>query len=122
MSRAAPPEDLDAVEAAIGHRFANRGLLATALTHISAVASERRTKSYQRLEFLGDRVLGLVVSSMLYESFPAADEGEMSRRLAGLVRRETCADVGNDWNLGPAIRLGEGEAKRGRPPEASHCV
>lgn len=55
--------------------------------------SVRRGDSYQRLEFLGDHVLGLIVSDMLYRAFPKADEGELSKRLADLVRREACADV-----------------------------
>ena len=113
MSRAGQAEVLDEVEDNIGHRFGDRSLLINALTHISAVPTDRRIRSYQRLEFLGDRVLGLVVSSMLYEAFIGADEGEMSRRLAALIRRETCAEVAGEWNLGPAVQLGDGEAKSG---------
>jgi ribonuclease III len=102
------------VEARIGYTFADPALLKQALTHISALAGERsRTGSYQRLEFLGDRVLGLVVASMLYEAFPQAEEGEMSRRLAGLVRRETCAEVACEWTVGPAMTLGDSEASAG---------
>ena len=75
-------------------RFANPALLATAFTHVSALkAARNRADSYQRLEFLGDHVLGLVVSDMLYRAFPKADEGELSKRLADLVRKETCVDV-----------------------------
>lgn len=111
MSRAAA---LAAVEARLGHAFTDRGLLAQALTHISALPSDRsRIGSYQRLEFLGDRVLGLVVSAMLYEAFPNAEEGEMSRRLAALVRRETCAEVAREWEVGPALILGDSEAGAG---------
>jgi ribonuclease III len=105
---------LTAVEARVGHAFTDQALLTQALTHISAVGAERsRITSYQRLEFLGDRVLGLVVSDMLYRAFPGAEEGEMSRRLAALVRRETCADVAREWQVGPAMILGEGEANAG---------
>ena len=72
-----------AIEARIGHRFADPALLATAVTHVSALKSARkRGDSYQRLEFLGDHVLGLIVSDMLYRAFPNADEGELSKRLA----------------------------------------
>ena len=111
MSRAAA---LAAVEARLGHVFVDRALLAQALTHISALPGDRsRIGSYQRLEFLGDRVLGLVVSAMLYEAFPNAEEGEMSRRLAALVRRETCAEVAREWEVGPALNFGEGEAGAG---------
>ena len=111
MSRATA---LATVEARLGHVFTDRALLAQALTHISALPSDQsRVGSYQRLEFLGDRVLGLVVSAMLYEAFPKAEEGEMSRRLAALVRRETCADVALAWQVGPAMILGDGEAGAG---------
>ena len=72
-----------------------------------------RAGSYQRLEFLGDHVLGLVVSDMLFREFPKADEGELSRRLADLVRRETCADVARALDLGAAVRLGGSEAHTG---------
>ena len=75
--------------------------------------AQRRAESYQRLEFLGDRVLGLAVSDMLYEAFPEAEEGELSRRLADLVRKETCADVARGWGVGAVLRLGEGEAQTG---------
>ncbi|WP_026606385.1 ribonuclease III [Methylocapsa acidiphila] len=100
--------DVGALEARIGHRFADRGLINAALTHMSAVNGSRR-ETYQRLEFLGDRVLGLVISEMLYESFPSAEEGELSRRLADLVRKETCAEVALEWGTQAFIRLGESE-------------
>src|SRR4051812_1751155 len=67
----------------IGYKFKDGALLEQALTHISALAGPRnRASSYQRLEFLGDHVLGLVISDMLFGAFPKADEGELSRRLA----------------------------------------
>ncbi|HEY6993307.1 MAG TPA: ribonuclease III [Xanthobacteraceae bacterium] len=101
-------------EARIGYRFNDPALLEQALTHISALSGARnRASSYQRLEFLGDHVLGLVVSDMLFRAFSKADEGEMSRRLADLVRKEACADVGRAIDLGAAIRLGASEAHAG---------
>jgi ribonuclease III len=101
-------------EKRIGYRFSNPALLEQALTHISALTGARnRAGSYQRLEFLGDHVLGLVVSDMLFRAFAKADEGEMSRRLADLVRKEACADVGRAIDLGAAIRLGASEANAG---------
>lgn len=107
-------DDLAAVEERIGYRFNDRARLDLALSHISAVKGEApRVRSYQRLEFLGDHVLGSVVSHMLYEAFPGAEEGELSRRLAELVREEACAEVAADMNLGPFIRLGPGEAHSG---------
>ena len=101
------------LETRIGHEFADKSLLELALTHISALSGKSRSASYQRLEFLGDHVLGLVVSDMLFRAFPKADEGELSRRLADLVRKETCADVARDNELGAAIRLGTSEANAG---------
>lgn len=98
---------LVALEESLGYAFTDAGLLTTALTHVSALKSARsRSESYQRLEFLGDHVLGLVISDMLYRAFPKADEGELSRRLADLVRRETCADVAKALGLLDAIKLG----------------
>ncbi len=103
-----------ALEARIGYRFAETALLDHALTHISAVTGPRnRAGSYQRLEFLGDHVLGLVVSEMLFREFSKANEGELSRRLADLVRKETCAEVARALDLGAAIRLGGSEAQTG---------
>jgi ribonuclease-3 len=96
-----------AVEARIGHSFADPNLLLQAITHVSALKSKRnRADSYQRLEFLGDHVLGLVVSDMLYHAFPSADEGELSKRLAELVRKESCADVAKSLGLLDDIKLG----------------
>lgn len=104
-------DSLAPLEASVGHDFADTALLRHALTHVSGAPV--RIDSYQRLEFLGDRVLGLVVAHMLYAAFPAESEGELSQRLAALVRKETCAEVAEDWGVGPFIRLGEGEAQTG---------
>lgn len=109
-----PRRRASALEARIGYRFADPALLDHALTHISALGGVRnRSGSYQRLEFLGDHVLGLVVSDMLFRAFPRADEGELSRRLADLVRKEACADVAQAIELGGAIRLGASESNAG---------
>ena len=103
-----------ALETRIGYRFTDAAVLECALTHISALKGARnRAGSYQRLEFLGDHVLGLVISDMLYRGFPKADEGELSRRLADLVRKETCAEIARAIDLGAAIRLGSSEANAG---------
>ncbi len=109
MARGKP--DLSALEARVGREFADKALLRWALTHVSAAV--KRPDSYERLEFLGDRVLGLAVAHMIYEAFPGESEGELSRRLAALVRKETCAEVAESWGVGPHIRLGEGEAQTG---------
>jgi len=102
---------LGALERRLGYAFADCALLETALTHGSAAAAA--AASYQRLEFLGDRVLALVVSEMLLAAFPAASEGELAQRLTGLIRNETCADVARALDLGEAIRLGAGEVQSG---------
>ncbi len=108
---------LDEIEARIGHRFADRGLLAHALTHTSAVNAA--AESYQRLEFLGDRVLALTVAGMVFRAYPKADEGELARRLNALVKRETCAEVARQLGLGEAVRLGSGEAQSGGRSKAA---
>ena len=100
-------ETLADLEARLGYAFVDKDLLAHALTHVGAAAS--RIASYQRLEFLGDRVLGVTIAAMLYEAFPGAVEGELSRRLADLVRRESCAAVASAWAVEGHIRLGSGE-------------
>lgn len=102
------------LEARLGYRFADPDLLDRALTHSSAVSpSKRIERSYQRLEFLGDRVLGLVVADMLYRRLPKANEGELSRALNSLVRKETCAAIARQLDLGREINLGESEARTG---------
>jgi ribonuclease-3 len=106
--------DTRALEARLGHSFANPALLEEALTHVSAGPVEAgRRLNYQRFEFLGDRVLGLSIAQILLATYPDAEEGALSRRLADLVRKETCAEVAGQWELGPHIRLGAGEAHSG---------
>jgi len=111
MSRKA--KDRAALEDRIGYKFADNALLERALTHISALSGGNRANSYQRLEFLGDHVLGLVISDMLYRAFPKGNEGELSRRLADLVRKETCAEVAKIMDIGPALKLGSSESNAG---------
>ena len=102
------------LEARLGYRFADPELLDRALTHSSAVSpSKRIANSYQRLEFLGDRVLGLVVADLLYRRLPKANEGELSRALNALVRKESCAAIARRLELGPELNLGESEARTG---------
>ena len=102
------------LEERIGYKFSDAALLDCGLTHISALKGARnRASTYQRMEFLGDHVLGLVISDMLFRAYPRADEGELSRRLADLVRKETCAEIARAIDLGAAIRLGSSEANAG---------
>jgi ribonuclease-3 len=98
-----------ATEQRIGYKFTDPALLTTAFTHVSALkpATRHRADSYQRLEFLGDHVLGLIVSDMLYRAYPRADEGELSKRLADLVRKESCADVAKSLGLFDDVKLGQ---------------
>ena len=105
---------LDALERRIDYCFKDRRLLTTALTHASAVGDARIAvdETYQRLEFLGDRVLGLVVAAMLLEAYPEAAEGELSSRLADLVRKETCADVASELDIGEAVVFGGSRAQQ----------
>lgn len=106
--------DLSDIEARLGHVFVDRTLLARALTHPSAVsAADKRHATYQRLEFLGDRVLGLAVAAMLFDQDPTVDEGSMSRRLSDLVRAETCAEVAAALELGRALQVGPSETRAG---------
>jgi ribonuclease-3 len=106
--------DLADLEDRLGYAFRSREHLERALTHISALhGTPADGPHYQRLEFLGDRVLGLCVAEMLFRTFPHASEGELSRRLGHLVRRETCAEVAGEWEAGPHIRLGLGEMQSG---------
>lgn len=109
-----PKPDFSALETRLGYTFTNAVLLEQALTHVSAIGrGKTRIESYQRLEFLGDRVLGLAICEMLYTAFPREAEGELSRRLADLVRKESCAEVAGEWDAGAFVRLGEGEASSG---------
>jgi ribonuclease-3 len=105
---------LSRLEIRIGYTFKEPGLAERALTHVSGVRGPHNPgASYQRLEFLGDHVLGLVISDMLFRAFPRANEGELSRRLAELVRKDACADVALGLDLGDAIKLGSSEARSG---------
>ena len=90
------------VSAKLGHQPKDLALFERALTH-SSLARD----SYERLEFLGDRVLGLVIGRWLYERFGAEPEGQLSRRHNALVARETCAEVGRALGVAPLIRLGK---------------
>ena len=112
MSRGA--RNHDKLQFRLGYRFADPDLLNRALTHSSAVSPAKRIeRSYQRLEFLGDRVLGLVVADMLYRRYPKANEGELSRTLNSLVRKETCAIIARTLDLGAELHLGDSEARTG---------
>jgi ribonuclease-3 len=94
-------EALAWLEESLGHRPRDPALFERALTHASFGEAQ-----YERLEFLGDRVLGLAIATWLYALFPDEPEGKLSRRLNALVARETCAEVGRELEVGPRMRLG----------------
>jgi ribonuclease III len=97
----------------LGFAFKDRSLAELALTHASARPSLKPNEDNERLEFLGDRVLGLAVAELLTESFPQASEGELARRYNQLVRAETCAEIALRWELGTLILMSGGEADSG---------
>jgi len=102
------------LEKRLEYNFSDKELLKRALTHSSAISPGKRIEhSYQRLEFLGDRVLGLVVADLLFKRSPQANEGELSRTLNSVVRKESCAEVARSLDLGAAIYLGTSEARTG---------
>ncbi|CAN7223756.1 ribonuclease III [Rhizobium sp. LjRoot258] len=96
--------DRTRLEALIGHEFAEKERLDRALTHASA--RTQKGGNYERLEFLGDRVLGLCVAELLFRTFGAATEGELSVRLNQLVSADTCAEVADELGLHLFIRTG----------------
>jgi len=100
-----------ALEEKLSHRFKDRYLLACALTHPSAVKGNIR--SNQRLEFLGDRVLGLAVADMLYTQYSRESEGALARRFSALVRREALERIARQLNIGEYLILGKGEDESG---------
>ena len=98
----------------LGYHFADPTLLDQALTHVSALSGpQSETPHYQRLEFLGDRVLGLIIADLLYRTFADESEGNLSRRLGALVRRETCAEIAREWELAAHLRVGQAERRSG---------
>jgi len=103
--------DLLAFAGRLGHVFRRPELLRRALTHASISASTRPDN--QRLEFLGDRVLGLVMAEALLAADPAASEGQLAPRFNALVRKETCADVARALGLGDVLKLGRSEMMSG---------
>jgi len=109
--------DLQAFCARIGYEFQDAQLLIRAVTHASISTATRPDN--QRLEFLGDRVLGLVMAEALYRADQGATEGQLAPRFNALVRKETCADVAREVDLGAVLKLGRSEmVSGGRRKEA----
>jgi ribonuclease-3 len=105
-----------ALEQRLGHSFSDPDLVLHALTHGSGKA---RTSDYQRLEFLGDRVLGLVIAEALFKTFAGDGEGAMSARHSALVRAETCAAVAAALGLDEFVVVGAAERRKGLHQSAS---
>jgi ribonuclease III len=101
------------LETRLGYRFKDRKLLERALTHSSVPTPRNDRRDNERLEFLGDRVLGLAVAELVSESFPNAAEGQLAQRYNRLVRGEACADVARALDLGTALHLSDSEAESG---------
>jgi len=97
----------------LGFAFKDRSLVELALTHASARPSLKPNEDNERLEFLGDRVLGLAIAELLTQTFPEASEGDLARRYNQLVRAETCAEIAKEWELGQLILMSGGEAESG---------
>lgn len=103
----------DALQETLGHSFTQPGLLKRSLTHSSARVRGSKNYDYERLEFLGDRVLGLVIAELLSELYPEAREGDLARRFNRLVRKETCAEVAENMKLGDFVIMSASEAESG---------
>lgn len=109
----APPTPLDVVEDAIGFSFTNRSLLVEALTHSSFTAENPGAESYERLEFLGDAVLELATTELIFTAMEGEQEGPMTKVRASMVDEVTLAEVARSWKLDEAVRLGVGEDRSG---------
>ncbi len=109
MSGGGDEPDLSALEARLGHRFARRELLEQALRHSSYAHERGDVQSNERLEFLGDAVVGLVVATRLYEVHPDWSEGDLTRALHALVDKRALAGLARDLCLGDALALGRTE-------------
>lgn len=120
--------DLSALETRLGYRFKNVALLEEALTHNSAVTGRSNKTDYQRLEFLGDRVLALAVAEMLFGAFPNDSEGDLARKHAALVRNEAWVEIANQLGVGDYLILGlseensEGRRKQTILGDASEAI
>lgn len=113
-----PRKQTEELAKKLGHAFKDIALLEAALTHPSLAASPSRKKAgasaYERLEFLGDRVLGLVIAGWLYQLFPAAAEGELAKRHAALVNRDALKLVAQQLDLHRYLRVTQGEGAKGQ--------
>ena len=116
---ASPLPAPDALDAALGIRFRDGELRETALTHRSYAFEHDLDATNERLEFLGDSVLGLVVTDMAFAAFPTMPEGELAKLRAAIVNAQALAEVARSLDLGSLVRLGKGEEQSGGRDKAS---
>jgi len=114
-----PPAGVEAVEAALGHRFTRGELLRVALTHRSYSNERGEDENYERLEFLGDSVLGLVTSHWLFERYPARAEGDLAKLKSFLVSAPALSRLAEEIGIGALLLLGVGERRSGGHAKAS---
>ncbi|MCK4871510.1 MAG: ribonuclease III [Phycisphaerales bacterium] len=107
---------LATIEAAIGHTFRDRSLLAIAMTHASV--SDSRLESNERLEFLGDAILGMVICRYLFDTFPDLLEGDLTKIKSSVVSRRTCSKAANRLGLQQHLRIGKGMMSQPRLPSS----
>lgn len=112
-------DELDALQSAIGYTFADRSLLVQALTHPSYLGEHKEQSSNQRMEYLGDAVLELAVSTYLYSRLPAKAEGELSRIRAAIVSEQPLSVAAREIDLGRYLYLSQGERTSGGAEKAS---
>lgn len=104
---------VEKAERILGHHFDDRDLIVSAVTHPSAVEGRPVSASYERLEFLGDSILGAIVATALFKRFPEMDEGALTRLKISLVSGETLSEVASELGVGEAIVFGESEKGTG---------
>lgn len=105
--------NLKSLETSLGYHFRSRALLDRALTHASTRTEKKPAEDNERLEFLGDRVLGLAIAELLLEVDPLASEGALARRFNRLVRKDACARVARNLDLGAALKVSASEEESG---------
>jgi ribonuclease III len=110
------PETRERAEKILGHRFKNHQLLKEALTHASI--ADRRLESNERMEFLGDAVLDLIICEALYLKFPEYQEGDLTKVKSAVVSRRTCAEVANETGLTDLLIIGKGISSRNALPSS----
>ena len=104
---------LSRVEAILGYHFEDQELISSAVTHPSAVEGMGVSASYERLEFLGDAILGAIVSDYLYEHFEDMDEGELTRLKISLISGKMLSEVASELGIAPLIVMGDSERGTG---------